>query len=56
MDVLIDTEMPDRCTDAPQKTQDIWGVQMLTSPHDIQKYRGVGGAYGCRGIQMYGGI
>ena len=28
MDVLTDTEMPDRCTDAPQILPDIQGVQM----------------------------
>ena len=35
MDVLTDTEVPERCADAPQRSKDIWHVQKPLSPHDI---------------------
>ena len=41
MDVLRDTEMPDRCTDVPQKTKRCMGCT------DVE---------GVWGIQMYGGV
>ena len=59
MDVLTDTKMPDRCSDASPKDPMTWGVQMPPSTHDIwehivweniQMYKGYGG------IQMYGCI
>ena len=35
MDVLTDTEMPDRCTDAPQKTPRHMGCTGPQSPYNI---------------------
>ena len=64
MDVLTDTKMPDRCTDASQKTPR-HGVYMCPpSPNDmgniwyrenIQMYRGYGDIQMSGGIQTYGG-
>ena len=50
MDVLTDTEMPDRCTDVPKRLQDIWGVQMPPqSPSDIWGTYSTGETYRCTG-------
>ena len=64
MDVLTDTEMPDRGPDSTPKDPMTCGV--YGCPHDIWGTHGIGGtytctgvweAYGCMGgIQTYGGI
>ena len=49
MDVQTDTEMPGRCTDAPKRPHDIWGVQMPTCAHHIWGTYGIWGPYECTG-------
>ena len=55
MDGLKDTELPDRCTDAPLKTpRHMRCTYCPPSPHDIWRTYGIGRTYRYTGgMQMY---
>ena len=57
MDALADTDMPDRCTNAPQKTSEHMGCTDAPKvPMTYGEHNGIWGTYRCtEGVHMYGG-
>ena len=53
MDVLTDTEMPDRSVDAHQKTSRCMRCTDAPNPQDIWGTYGIGGTYRCMGVWGY---